>query len=63
MPDTTEWIGLLAFAVLIGAFLGFVVTQGSVFAGVAGAVVLALLSAVYLFTIADQGGPPDATPK
>lgn len=57
MVDITEWIGMFVFAIIIGGFLGFVGSQGSIIAGIAGAVALIILSAIYLLTIANNGSP------
>jgi hypothetical protein len=57
MVDILELAGYLGLGLFIGAFFGFVLSKGDVlFAGV-GAVVLAVIALVYLFTLGQTGRP------
>ncbi len=60
MVDVLELAGYLGFGLFIGGFFGFVLSKGDVmFAGV-GAVVLAVIALVYLFTLGKTGRPVTA---
>lgn len=52
--DVLGAVGMFVFAVVFGGFLGFVLSQGELYAGVIGAAILSLLAAIYLITLADS---------
>lgn len=51
MADRGALIGLLVFAIIFGAFFGFVLSFGSLLMTVVGVAILVLLSLVYYFVI------------
>lgn len=63
MVETLEVAWALGAGLFIGAFFGFVLSRGDVlFAGV-GAVVLAIATLIYAFTLGQTGGLDSVGPK
>lgn len=60
MIDPKELAGMAVFAVMFGAFLGYVVPEGSLVGAVAGAGILVILSAIYLVVVPQDDLEPSA---
>ena len=58
MVDKLELAGMLGFGLFIGAFFGFVLSEGDVLMAGVGAVVLAVLGLIYVFTLGVSERPP-----
>lgn len=57
MVEITEIGAYLGFGLFIGSFFGFVLSKGDVLYAGVGAVVLAVIALVYLFTLGQSGRP------
>jgi hypothetical protein len=55
MVDKLELAGMLGFGLFIGAFFGFVLSEGGVAEAGIGAVVLAVIGVIYAFTLGQTG--------